>query len=402
MSEGALTAPHLERCIHCGLCLEYCPTYTILRQEPNSPRGRLAIWRAIQDGRLEISDRTDFFTDECVGCLACENNCPSNVPYGEILSAVRSQRVAAGRKPKLVQRLSAWLVPHTKTFQLLNAPARLLRKWHLLPHRFVFPGSPAVFKSTAAYAEELMDRHRPTGPKVALFTGCLMEGLFREINFATVRVLIANNVRVIVPREQACCGAVAEHCGAPGKEALDERNRAAFDELRVDCVIANSAGCGLALKEGIRKPVVDVMSFLGGLKLKAGKKLATEHVYLDLPCHLCHGLRVRAVPPSIFQAFNQPWSLAPHAEDCCGSGGTYNLVKPDNAKAILARKAAFLEERDHAHCTVATVNHVCMMQWNSARARLGRRKVAVKHLVQLLDEAYGGEAGLAALAPAQG
>jgi glycolate oxidase iron-sulfur subunit len=392
-SSPALESP-IDRCIHCGLCLEHCPTYTLHRQEPNSPRGRLTIWRALQDGRLTHSERTDFLTDECVGCLACEDNCPSNVPYGRILATVRAQRVAAGHRPALMVRLAAALVPHTRTFQWLNAPARLLRRLHCLPHRLVFPGAPAVLRSSAGYAAKLMARHRPSGPKVALFTGCLMEGLFREINFATIRVLIANNVQVVVPRGQACCGALAEHAGLPGRDALDARNQAAFDPLDVDCVIANSAGCGLALKEGIAKPVVDVMTFLGGLDLRPGTKPATDHAYVDLPCHLCHGLRVRAVPPGIFAAMDLPWSLTPHAEDCCGAGGTYHLVKPQNARAILRRQAEFLKDVPHAHCTVTTVNHVCMMQWHSARAEVGRRRVAVKHLVQLLDEAYGGERGL--------
>lgn len=190
----------LTNCVHCGFCLEVCPTYQMSGDENNSPRGRLRLWREEHEGRLPVDPWTAHYTSECVGCLACEPACPANVPYGEILEQVRHQHVEQARaKPRLSLRLAAALTSKQWLFNLAMLPVRGLRTLGILPHRFLFAGRPALTESTAQYADRLMKQHRPTGPKVALLTGCLMEAAFREINFATVRVLIENNVQVIIP-----------------------------------------------------------------------------------------------------------------------------------------------------------------------------------------------------------
>lgn len=382
--------PKLLSCVHCGICLDVCPTYQISGDENNSPRGRLAHWRAISEQRLQAGECTDFYLSECLGCLACETACPPKVLYGELLNEARQVRVAAGAPVDWRLRALALILPRTRLFQALYLPLRLLRRSGLHFHRFFFPGRPAIFQSTAAYARRLMRRKKPDGPQVALFTGCLMEAAFREINFATVRVLVANNLRVVVPPEQACCGAVLEHTGLPGGARLAERNRRAFDGLdEVAAVLTNAAGCGLTLGRALRKPTRDVLVFLNQLDLRPGRPLATDHLYLDLPCHLVHGQKVSAPPEKVLAAIGNSWSLAPEAERCCASGGTYNLTHPENARAILKEKSDFLNHTPHEHCTLVTTNHVCMMQWHSAVATgLVKKPVAVKHLVQVLDEAY--------------
>ncbi len=381
--------PKLLSCVHCGLCLDVCPTYRLSGNEINSPRGRVQTWRAIDERRLEVSAETDFYTDECVGCLACMTACPAKVPYGDLLAETRARRVADGFSPDWRVRIAGGLLPHTWLFQTLNLPLRVLRSLGLPVHKFIFRGKPALFQSTSAYTRKLMDAYRPTGPKVALLSGCLMEGGFREINYSTVRTLIANNIQVVVPEDQVCCGAVHEHAGLAGKEKLDAQNRKSFDSLGVDAVLTNSAGCGLALGHALESRQRDVLSFLNELPLKRGAKLETEHIYMDMPCHLYHGQGVHTPPDKVFEAIGNSWSLAPDAERCCGSGGTYNVTHAENSQEILREKSAFLNDTPYQKCTLTTANHVCMMQWNSAMATgLVKKQVDVKHVVQLLDESY--------------
>lgn len=386
----------LSSCVHCGLCLEVCPTYQISGDENNSPRGRLRLWREEADGRLPPDPWTARYTEDCVGCLACETACPANVPYGHILEETRHAHAERGRSSvSLPLRLAAALASRPALFGLLAAPLRWLRRLGLSPSPMLFPGKPALAESTADYAERINRQLNPTGPRVALLVGCLMEAVFREINFATVRVLARNNVRVEVPRGQGCCGAMREHLGLPGVEDLRRAARGAFAAKGYDAVVANSSGCGFALGKALAgegPPVRDVLDFLGTLPLRPAKRKAGgARVHVDLPCHLVHGQKVPGIPKAVLDATGLPWELAPMARDCCGSGGVYNLQKPANAREILARKSAFLESAKGDPVILATSNHVCMMQWNTARSQgLVKRPYRVSHVIQLLDEADAG------------
>ena len=378
----------LSSCVHCGFCLEACPTYALTGDENNSPRGRLRLWREESEGKIAPDPWTDFYTSECIGCLACEPVCPANVQYGNILEHTRHAHVQTNRfKPKLQLRVAAFAVRYPKLFNLAMAPARALRSLGFFPHPLIFKGQPHVTESSASYARRLMESQKPTGPRVALLVGCLMEAMFREINFATIRVLIDNNIQVVVPEDQGCCGAFQEHTGLDGVEELRAQNRSAFIPLDVDAVVSNSSGCGLALKKTLAPdmPVRDVLEFLGEVGIKARKpRGANARVYVDLPCHLIHGQRSSGIPASVLNATGYLWELAPCAKDCCGSGGIYNIQKPENAREILAKKSAFLNEAEGAPVILATSNHVCMMQWNSAHS-LVERPFQVRHVIQLLD-----------------
>jgi glycolate oxidase iron-sulfur subunit len=384
----------LANCVHCGFCLEVCPTYKLTGDENNSPRGRLRLWRKEAEGSLDQDAWTDFYTSECIGCLACEPACPANVPYGEILEHVRREHVKTGRaRPGLLIRWAAAAARRPGLFSLMLLPARILRRSGLLRHRFLFSGDPAVLESTASYTQRMMQRYKPTGPRVALLTGCLMESLFREINFATVRVLIENNVQVEIPAGQRCCGAFQEHTGLDGVDELRENNLRSFGSLKVDAILANASGCGLALGKTLKSadrdapPVRDVLDFLGQIgPVARSPRDAATRVFVDLPCHLIHGQQVPGIAANVLDATGYQWELAPHASDCCGSGGSYHIQKPENAREVLARKAAFLQDVSADHVILATANHVCMMQWNSARSSgLGSRPFTVHHLIQLLD-----------------
>lgn len=376
----------LRACIHCGLCLGSCPTYQLTGDENNSPRGRLMHWRSINEGRLTPNEKTDFYTDECVGCLACETACPAQVPYGEILHEVRRQRTEDGKRLPWWINLLSKAVQMPALFDLSMMPMRVLRQGGF-QSKFVFPGKPPVLQTSAQYAREIMAKVKPTGPTVALLSGCLMEGMFREINFATIRVLAKHNVRVIVPEEQTCCGAFLEHTGSPGLGKLQNTNRSAFDSLKLDAVIANSAGCGLTLSHTLKTPVYDITKYLTQIGVKQGRGIAADHIYIDLPCHLVHGQKEKGISQEFLDAIGTPWSLAPRATDCCGSGGTYNQVKEENAREILRGKSDFLNASPHKRVTVASSNHVCLMQWHSARKQhLVNRPYRVAHVIQLLDE----------------
>jgi glycolate oxidase iron-sulfur subunit len=379
----------LRACVHCGLCLEDCPTYRLTGDEGNSPRGRLLLWRSMDEGRVEPDEWTDFYTDECVGCLACETVCPANVPYAHLLEKARHKQAEAGRaRINWKVRTAGVAVKSPGLFNLALAPARALRSAATIPHPMVFPGKPAVTQSTADYARRLVEEKSPTGPTVALLTGCLMEALFREINFATVRVLVENNVRVIIPEDQGCCGAFHEHTGMSGVEEMFERNRRSFRGLEIDRVVSNSAGCGFALGKALEgdPPVQDVLGFLGEIGLKPRPRRSDpQKVFVDLPCHLVHGQKVPGIPKNVLDATGYDWQLAPCARDCCGSGGVYNIQKPENARKILETKAAFLDDLPAGvEPILATANHVCMMQWHTAKAFV-RCPFQVRHVIQLLD-----------------
>ncbi len=381
----------LSSCVHCGFCLESCPTYRLTGDENNSPRGRLRLWRQEAEGRLPIDAWTQFYTSECVGCMACETACPANVPYAKILEQVRQQQLRDKRsRVPWKLRIASALVTRPALLNHLMAPVRLARRLNLLRHRFLFTGCPAVGQSTQQYARDLVDKHRPTGPRVALLTGCLMESVFREINFATVRVLVENNIAVFVPTGQSCCGAFQEHLGYPDDHALRASNRQAFEQLDVEAVISNSSGCGLALKKSLSDAVrvCDLTTYLGEREIvsRVRPKNDSTRVYVDLPCHLIHGQRVSEIPAKVLDATGYRWELALHARDCCGSGGTYNLQKPENSRQILARKSSFLDQAEGAPVVLATSNHVCMMQWYSAGSTgLVKRSFDVRHIAQLLD-----------------
>ena len=385
----------LTSCVHCGFCLEVCPTYQLTGDENNSPRGRLRLWREEAEGRLAADPWTVAYTAECVGCLACEPACPANVPYGEILEQIRHQHVVEHRsRPPWKLRFAAAVAARPGLFSFLSLPVRGLRRLGWLPHRLLFRGHPPVVESTSRYAARMMQKHQPTGPQVALLTGCLMEAVFREINFATIRVLIENNVRVIVPEGQTCCGAMHEHLGLPAVDGLRKTNRQAFAADAVDVIVCNSSGCGLALSKSLtgdlqkQIPVLDVLTFLGQLDVvhRIRPLDCSARVYVDLPCHLIHGQQAPGIPENVLNAIGLPWQLAPLATECCGSGGTYHVQQPQNARRILEGKAAFLNEAQGDPVILATSNHVCMMQWNSALANgIVHRPFSVQHVIQLLD-----------------
>ncbi|HTB23667.1 MAG TPA: (Fe-S)-binding protein [bacterium] len=378
----AQETPKLLNCVHCGLCLDECPTYRTSGDEANSPRGRLALWRAEWEGRLEPGPETDAYTDLCVGCLGCVTACPAKVPYGELLMERRAEQARRGKGPDWRVRALSPLLRSLPRLNALAAPLRLARRLGFKIHRLLPPGPAPVFESTASYAAKVNAALKPAGPEVALLSGCLMDAAFREVNAATVRVLALNGYKVLVPEGQACCGAVAEHGGLSAEKALlDERNRRAFADAEV--VLSNSSGCGLSLRHAVGDRQRDVVDFLNTSLLKAGAPLDWEGVLYDFPCHAYHGLGLRRPPEALFAAAGLAgrWKLAPEAERCCGGGGAYALSEAESSLGILAEKKALLGDLAPG-ATLVTGNHVCMMQWSQIKG------LRVLHAVQVLDESY--------------
>jgi glycolate oxidase iron-sulfur subunit len=392
-------------CVHCGLCLEACPTYGVLGLETDSPRGRIYLMRALAEGRIDDPEAIRPHLDQCLDCRACETACPSGVRYGRILETVKSEieekKPKRGFKASLTRFLLARMVAHQgrlraffrfARFAEVVGLRRLARLLGLLPASMdaLVPHVPG-----AAERRPIRGTFRPDGPargRVALFTGCVMEQVFGRINAQTRDLLVQNGFEVVSPDTQACCGALLIHNGQEREaRTLAARNVAAFADF--DHVITNSAGCGAALRdygdllgtaeaEDLARRCVDVTAFLAEQGLTATPARRDVTVAYDAPCHLCHAQGVRTAPTDLLaQVPGLRLAPNPRAEDCCGSAGIYNLLQPDIARAIGEKKAEDLATTGAD--LVATGNPGCMMQIGAhLRARGSTQRVV--HPVELL------------------
>ena len=399
----------IDKCVHCGLCLQSCPTYVTLDDENDSPRGRILLMRNLLEGSLDVDDRSvRQHLDRCLGCRGCETVCPSGVPYGHLLEATRATLTARIPLPVGARMLLA-VFEHTWTLSvamLLGRIARALRLSTLLarvlPGRFGFAMDmldatrPAV--STSAYAVKA-DTARGN---YALLEGCVMDGMFRPTNDATVRTLGVNGYRCVTSKGQGCCGALHAHAGdLASARTLARANVEAFERSGAEVIVSNAAGCGAMLKEygqlleddpewskraaTMSAKARDVSELLAAAGPVEGGKLEM-HVTYDAPCHLIHAQRISAPPLKVLSAI-PGLTLVPlfEAEHCCGAAGIYNLLEPDVSAAVLAPK---LEHIARTNATlVATGNPGCLMQIGAGLRRGGSTARAV-HPVDLLDASY--------------
>lgn len=400
----------LDACVHCGFCLPACPTYLALEDENDSPRGRLLLMGALLDGQVRPDDaQVGAHLDQCLGCRGCESACPSGVPYGRLLEATR-EALAPHRPLPAVARAVLAVFARERLLRPALLAARLVRASglaralaRLLPARLAMPF--AMLASTAR------GRARPypvpaAGPRgrAALLTGCVMEGLFTEVNRATERVLAVNGWTPAAAPGQRCCGALHAHAGdADTARALARANIAAFERSGADVVVLNSAGCGAMCKSyghlladdpawaaraaAFAATVRDVHELLAeaGPAPAAPPDGAPRRVAYDAPCHLQHAQRVVEPPLQVLRAGGAALVPLADADQCCGSAGIYSLVQPAVAERVLAPKLARIAEAGAA--VVATGNPGCLMQIGGGLARAGRPEAA-RHPVELLDEAY--------------
>jgi len=398
----------VETCVHCGFCLPACPTYRVLGEEMDSPRGRIVLMKGVLEGDLALGDALPHI-DRCLGCLACVTACPSGVKYGELLVPFRAEAEQTGRS--LLERLRrGFLLRTLESPALFRISARL--------GRMVRPGAtllPPSMRTMLALLPDRLPAAAPlpaivpaTGPRrarVALLAGCVQQVLDPDINHATLRVLAANGVEVVVPPWQGCCGALALHAG----DARRARARAAtllgaFPE-DVDAVVTNAAGCGSAMKEygdvfrgnsredeGRRfsARVRDVAEFLHDLGVVRPPRLPEPLTvaYHDA-CHLAHAQGIRTAPRALLAAVSNLQVVEiPDGEICCGSAGLYNVEHPATAQDLGARKAQAI--RSTGAQAVAAGNIGCLVQISTHLDRSGAA-VPVLHTMQLLDRAYGRE-----------
>lgn len=399
----------IDNCVHCGFCLQACPTYLATNDENDSPRGRVLLMRALVEGDLALDDESvQTHIDRCLGCRGCETACPSGVPYGALLEATRATMLTKRPLP-LIARVILSVFERPALLSLVLLGGRLMRATPL-PRLLSRAGGRvgvAFAMLRATTRPVAAGRYTPRGNghrgRAALLEGCVMRGLFAETNQATARVIEENNYHVVSVRGQGCCGALHAHAGdVEGARVLARRNIAAFEAANVDFIAINASGCGAMLKEyahlladdttwseraaRVASRARDVSELLSAAGPKAGGELALTVTY-DAPCHLVHAQRVVSPPLAVLAAI-PGLQLVPlaDADQCCGSAGIYNLIEPEMSNAVLETKLERIADTKAA--LVATGNPGCLMQIGAGLSQRGS-PTRVVHPVDLLDASYG-------------
>jgi len=415
----------LDRCVHCGLCLNACPTYRELGVEMDSPRGRIYQMVQVANGAPVSASYVEHI-EMCLACGACETACPSGVRYGRLVEAARAEienRVSRGFRARTLRRFvfgtllqsPGWLSTAGAAIYLYQASGlqKVVRGsglWKLFGklgrlEQLAPPAEPPFFfsKIGTTFPAEGQRRFR-----VALMAGCIANVSFARLNEATVRVLQKNGCEVVVPAGQGCCGALHMHAGIRSEaRKLAKRNIDAVLADGFDAVITNAAGCGSTLKEyqellehdeGYAEKsrrfsalTKDATEFLASLDLNRDMGPVRKIVTYQDSCHLAHGQKVRTAPRRLLAAVPAlQFREMPLADICCGSAGIYNVVENDMAMAVLEKKMRSVNSTGAQ--VVATANPGCMLQL-AAGVRLYGREQRVVHVVEILDEAYRNKSG---------
>jgi glycolate oxidase iron-sulfur subunit len=400
--------PGINACVHCGFCLQACPTYLNLEDENDSPRGRIFLMRSLLEGTVKPDDPSvQQHIDQCLGCRACEPVCPSGVPYGQLLEATRAT-LRESRPTPFIARLILFVFARV---WLLRPAMFLSRLLAATPIPTLLSGGKgrlgfamAMLASTGRSIERSPYNAVGRGERgrVATLRGCVMDGLFRATNRATERVLKVNGYAIVAAPGQQCCGALHAHAGdLENARKLARRNIAAFEKSGAEFIAVNAAGCGATMKEyghllkddsqwherasAFGSRVRDASELLAAAGPRAGGALPIRVTY-DAPCHLQHAQRVTQAPLSLLAAIPGLELVPLHDSDqCCGSAGIYNLIEPEASDAVLAPKLANI--RDTRAPWVATGNPGCLMQIGAGLIRAEIPAKAI-HPLDLLDASY--------------
>jgi glycolate oxidase iron-sulfur subunit len=400
-----MSAPFLDEkkalaCIHCGLCLSSCPTYLETGNENDSPRGRIHLMRAVQDGRLDLGAAAVRHFDLCLGCRACEVACPSGVQYGDLLEHTRDHVEKNYGRPPFQRFLRRVVIEKIFPF-----PTRM--KWALLPARIAnrlrlgevlpkFAREALSLVPADARPAALPEFSPAVGPRkgrVGFIQGCVMSVMFGPTNINTVRLLNAAGYEVFTPAAQTCCGALYAHSGNL-ERACDcaQANIAAFQGQDCEAIVTNAAGCGSSLKEygnwikseAAKKfgaSVKDLSEFLAAHPLPPLKTSDARVTYHDA-CHLAHAQRITQAPRDLVRAIaRKNFVDLPEADVCCGSAGTYNLTEPEMAERLQRRKIENILETNAE--IVVTSNPGCILQIQAGLKKAGSR-VRVLHIADYL------------------
>ena len=397
----------IRDCVHCGFCLPTCPTWVLWGEEMDSPRGRIYLMEALVDGQVQLSPSVSQHFDRCLGCMACVTACPSGVQYDRLIELTRAEverRVDRSRSERLLRSV---------VFRVLPYPRRMRAALALEPLGRRLP-VPAALKPLLDVAPPWRSSERPapvtrahSDPKarVGLLEGCVQRAVFGNVNAATARVLAAEGYEVVAPRRQRCCGALSVHARRL-EEGLDRARRLidVFEEENVDAIATNAAGCGSNLKDyGVllaEDPRYAERAASFSAKVRDVSELLVDSAPLaerhDLPlrvafqdsCHLLHAQGVREAPRALLGAVPALELLEPAEQElCCGSAGIYNLVQPEAAGQLGARKAANVLATEAG--AYASANPGCLVQVSSHLRRQGRPLPAF-HPVELLDASIRG------------
>jgi glycolate oxidase iron-sulfur subunit len=430
-----LSVEGVNQCVHCGLCLAYCPTFSELGTEMDSPRGRIFLIKSLAEGRIALTDSTVSHLSLCLDCRACETVCPAGVPYGRLIEAAKAE-IERQRPGPPARRFFRWL----NFGALLGHPALLrvaasgLRAYQVsglqtLVRRSglarLLPGTLHAWEALLPQLPRAADR-APLPPlipaqgerraRVALLTGCVQSVVFGAHNRATARILARNGCEVVVPPAQGCCGALNAHGGDHARAlAMAKKTIEVFEAAGVDAVIVNTSGCGAHMKaygsllgddpawaaraRRFAASVQDIAEFLARAPLRGPLSPVPMTVTYHDPCHVVHGQKIKKEPRQLLaQVPGLTVVELPESDWCCGSAGIYNLTQPEMASRLLARKVGHVLETNAQ--AVVTANPGCILQIQQGLRERGR-DVAVLHLVEILDRAYGDSSEGASTAPSE-
>ena len=402
----------LRSCVHCGFCTATCPTYQVLGDELDSPRGRIYLIKDMLESGRPADEKTVKHIDRCLSCLSCMTTCPSGVNYAHLVDHARSHINATYRRPwrdRMLRRLLTAILPYPGRFRLALAGARLAR-----PFRRLMPDARlrAMLDMAPGRVPPVSGNDRgqtfaaigPQRARVVLMIGCAQRALNTDINDATIRLLRRAGCQVVIPPQFGCCGALTLHMGQE-EDARDRardsiaRLLAAEAEGPVDAIVVNTSGCGTAIKDyghlfagdlmeddarrvaGLARDVTELLQALG-LPDSTGDAAQGMRVAYHSACSLQHGQQIRSAPKDLLTraGFQVVEPADPHL--CCGSAGTYNLLQPELSAQLKARKVASLQVLKPQ--VIAAGNIGCMMQIGGGTA------LPVVHTVELLDWATGG------------
>ena len=417
-----LSVEGVNQCVHCGLCLAYCPTFSELGTEMDSPRGRIFLIKSLAEGRIGLSDPTVEHLSLCLDCRACETVCPAGVPYGQLIEAAKAE-IERQRPGGPVRRTFRWLnfgllLGHPRVLAAAAAGLRLYQASGLqaLVRRTglvrLLPGTLSVWEALLPTLPPAADRAPlppvtpavgPRRARVAMLTGCVQSVVFGAHNRATARVLARNGCEVVAPAGQGCCGALNAH-GGDHARALDMAKRTieTFEAVAADAVIVNTSGCGAHMKAygtllaaepawaeraaRFARTVQDVAEFLAREPLRGPLVPVPMTVTYHDPCHVVHGQKIRRQPRELLAQIPGLRVVdLPESDWCCGSAGIYNLTQPEMADRLLRRKVLNVESTGAD--VVVTANPGCILQIQAGLRAPGRER-PVLHLVEVLDRAY--------------
>jgi glycolate oxidase iron-sulfur subunit len=406
----------LEDCVHCGFCLDSCPTYVLWGAEADSPRGRIVLMGEGLKPESELSEEMVSHFDRCLGCMACVSSCPSGVRYDSLIERVRPQVERQWDRPRserALRRLLYATLPHPRRLRALAPLLAAARRVgaERLPERLsllleVAPHTPPSRAARAKLPRHVAAVGEPRG-RVGLLLGCVQRVFYPEVHRATIQTLAAEGFEVFAPATPDCCGALELHGGAePGAIERAKATIAAFEQVAggtLDHIVVNAAGCGSAMKDygellgtdearAFSDRVKDVCELLGSVAQRAPRGPVALRVAYHDACHLAHAQGVREPPRALLRAIPalELIEVGTERDVCCGSAGIYNLVQPDAAAELGARKARHL--LDTGAEAIAAGNPGCAAQLDMHLRRLGR-PLPIHHPIELIWRSLAAAAG---------